>query len=119
ARTILVAASENATPDDIVSPGHIFPLRARPGGVLQRTGHTEGSIDLARLAGHGPAAVICEIMNDDGTMARLPDLMKFASRHELQILTIEDLVHYRLLRDRLVRRIESAPLQPAGLTQTW
>jgi 3,4-dihydroxy 2-butanone 4-phosphate synthase/GTP cyclohydrolase II len=119
AHTIRVAAAPTATARDIVSPGHIFPLRARPGGVLQRTGHTEGSVDLARLAGHAPAAVICEIMNDDGSMARLPDLETFAAKHGLHILTIEDLVHFRLQRDRLVRRIESAPFRPAGFTKTW
>jgi 3,4-dihydroxy 2-butanone 4-phosphate synthase/GTP cyclohydrolase II len=109
----------DASPRDIVSPGHIFPLRARAGGVLQRTGHTEGSVDLVRLAGRAPAAVICEIMNEDGTMARLPDLQAFARQHGLHILTIEDLIHFRLQRDRLVRRIESAPFRPAGFTKTW
>lgn len=119
ARTIQVAVAPNASPRDIVSPGHVFPLRARPGGVLQRAGHTEGSVDLVRLAGRTPAAVICEIMNDDGTMARMPDLERFARRHGLHILTIEDLIHFRLLRDRLVRRVESVPFQPAGFARTW
>ncbi len=119
AQTVKVAAAPSATARDIVSPGHIFPLRARPGGVLQRTGHTEGSVDLARLAGHAPAAVICEIMNDDGSMARMPDLEVFAKRHGLHILTIEDLVHFRLQRDRLVRRIETVPFRPAGFQKTW
>ncbi len=119
AHTIRVASAPAATARDIVSPGHIFPLRARPGGVLQRTGHTEGSVDLVRLAGHAPSAVICEIMNPDGTMARLPDLEVFAQKHGLHILTIEDLVHFRLQRDRLVRRIETVPFRPAGFEKTW
>ena len=95
-RTVLVAVSRTSQPGDLVSPGHVFPLRARPGGVLQRTGHTEGSVDLARLAGLEPASVICEIMNDDGTMARMPDLAAFAEKHGLRILTIADLIQYRL-----------------------
>jgi 3,4-dihydroxy 2-butanone 4-phosphate synthase/GTP cyclohydrolase II len=119
AHTVKVACAETAKPTDLVSPGHIFPLRARSGGVLQRTGHTEGSVDLARIAGHSPAAVICEIMNEDGTMARMMDLAKFAERHNLLILTIEDLVQYRLQRERLIRKIESAPLQPAGFSSQW
>lgn len=119
AHTMRVACAPDATPRDVVAPGHVFPLRARPGGVLQRTGHTEGSVDLAALAGRTPAAVICEIMNDDGTMARLPDLMIFAQIHNLKILSIEDLIQYRLQRERLVRRLESAPLQPAGFAREW
>lgn len=105
ARTIRVAASKDAKPGDLVRPGHIFPLRARPGGVLQRTGHTEGSVDLARLAGCDASAVICEIMKDDGTMARYPDLIEFAREHELHVLRMADLVAYRLQRERLVRRV--------------
>src|SRR5207253_6660572 len=96
AHTIRTAVAPDARPDDLVSPGHVFPLRARPGGVLVRTGQTEGSVDLARLAGLEPAGVICEIMNDDGSMARMPDLEKFAAEHGLMILSIADLIEYRL-----------------------
>ena len=105
AHTIRVACAPDARPQDLVTPGHIFPLRARRGGVLVRTGQTEGSVDLARLAGHRPAGVICEIMNDDGTMARMPDLERFAAKHGLIILTIADLIQYRLQTDRLVRKV--------------
>lgn len=104
ARTILVAADPDAKPTDIVSPGHIFPLRARRGGVLVRTGQTEGSVDLSRLAGLHPAGVICEIMKDDGSMARMPDLEVFAREHGLKIATIADLVAYRTREDKLVHR---------------
>jgi len=110
ARTIQVAVRPDAKPDDIVSPGHIFPLRARRGGVLERTGQTEGSVDLARLAGMMPAGVICEIMKDDGTMARMPDLEKFAAEHDMKIAAIADLVAYRLRRDTLVHRAVEARL---------
>ena len=110
ARTIQVAVKPDAKPEDIVSPGHIFPLRARRGGVLERTGQTEGSVDLARLAGMMPAGVICEIMKDDGTMARMPDLEKFAVEHDMKIATIADLVAYRLRRDTLVHRAVEARL---------
>ncbi len=110
ARTIQVAVAEDAKPTDIVRPGHIFPLRARKGGVLRRVGQTEGSVDLARLAGCRPAGVICEIMNDDGTMARLPDLIEFAREHALKIVTIKDLVSYRLRNERLVHRAATAKL---------
>jgi 3,4-dihydroxy 2-butanone 4-phosphate synthase/GTP cyclohydrolase II len=110
ARTIKVAVNRDAKPDDIVSPGHVFPLRARRGGVLERTGQTEGSVDLARLAGMMPAGVICEIMKDDGTMARMPDLEKFAAEHNMKIATIADLVAYRLRRDTLVHRAVEARL---------
>jgi 3,4-dihydroxy 2-butanone 4-phosphate synthase/GTP cyclohydrolase II len=110
ARTIQVAVKADAKPDDIVSPGHIFPLRARRGGVLERTGQTEGSVDLARLAGMTPAGVICEIMKDDGTMARMPDLEEFAAEHDMKIATIADLVAYRLRRDTLVHRAVEARL---------
>jgi 3,4-dihydroxy 2-butanone 4-phosphate synthase/GTP cyclohydrolase II len=110
ARTIQVAADPDAQPDDIISPGHIFPLRARRGGVLERTGQTEGSVDLARLAGMTPAGVICEIMKDDGTMARMPDLEKFAAEHDMKVATIADLVAYRLRRDTLVHRAVEARL---------
>ncbi len=105
AHTIRVAVDPSSGPDDIVVPGHIFPLKAKVGGVLQRAGHTEGSIDLARLAGFPPAAVICEIMNDDGTMARVPDLEKFASRHNLPIVTIADLITFRLMRESLIEEL--------------
>ena len=105
ARTIQVAIGADAKPTDVVTPGHIFPLRARRGGVLVRTGQTEGSVDLARLAGKGTSGVICEIMNEDGTMARMPDLELFAAKHGLMILTVADLIQYRLQTERLVRRV--------------
>ena len=104
AKTILAATRDDAKPSDLVRPGHIFPLRARDGGVLRRTGQTEGSVDLARLAGLRPAGVICEIMNDDGTMARMPDLVVFARYHGLKICTIADLIQYRMRNEKLVRR---------------
>jgi 3,4-dihydroxy 2-butanone 4-phosphate synthase/GTP cyclohydrolase II len=105
ARTIAVAIDPTKTSDDIVSPGHVFPLEARDGGVLVRTGHTEAAVDIARLAGLNCAAVICEIMNDDGTMARIPDLLRFSQRHGLKIGSIADLIAYRLRHDRIVERI--------------
>ena len=108
--TIQTAIRDDAKPSDVVTPGHIFPLRARTGGVLVRTGQTEGSVDLAKLAGLKPAAVICEIMNDDGTMARMPDLEIFAKIHGLQVVTIQDLVAYRMARERLVRRASEATI---------
>jgi 3,4-dihydroxy 2-butanone 4-phosphate synthase/GTP cyclohydrolase II len=104
ATTIRAAVADNAVPDDLVSPGHVFPLRAKKGGVLVRTGQTEGSVDLARLAGLKSAAVICEVMKDDGTMARLPDLEEFAASHDLKIATIADLVEYRLRHESFVHR---------------
>jgi 3,4-dihydroxy 2-butanone 4-phosphate synthase/GTP cyclohydrolase II len=110
AHTILTAISDGARPQDIVRPGHIFPLRARNGGVLRRAGQTEGSVDLARLAGLRPAGVICEVMNDDGTMARMPDLVKFARRHGLKIVTVADLIEYRLRNEKLVRAAGEAML---------
>jgi 3,4-dihydroxy 2-butanone 4-phosphate synthase/GTP cyclohydrolase II len=110
ATTILAAVDESTQPEDLVSPGHIFPLRARSGGVLVRTGQTEGSVDLARLAGLKPAGVICEIMKDDGTMARIPDLLAFAGEFGLKIVTIADLIKYRLNKESLVRRIVTATL---------
>lgn len=110
ARTIEAAVDPNATPRDIISPGHIFPLRARDGGVLVRTGQTEGSVDLARLAGMRQAAIICEIMKDDGTMARMPDLEVFAEEHDIKIATIADLVAYRLRKDILVQQAAEARL---------
>ena len=116
ARTIEAAVAPDAKPSDIISPGHIFPLRAREGGVLVRLGQTEGSVDLSRLAGLTPAGVICEIMKEDGTMARMPDLEKFAAEHDLKICTIADLVAYRLRQDVLVHRAVEAriPTEHAG-----
>jgi 3,4-dihydroxy 2-butanone 4-phosphate synthase / GTP cyclohydrolase II len=110
AKTILDAIADDGKPQDLVTPGHIFPLRARNGGVLVRAGQTEGSVDLARLAGLKPAGVICEIMKDDGTMARQPDLMKFARKHKLKVVTIADLIQHRLNYDSLVYRAAEAPL---------
>ena len=110
AKTICVMASPTALPDDLVQPGHVFPLRAKSGGVLQRAGHTEATVDLVTLAGARPIGVICEIMNDDGTMARLPALMKFAKKHRLKICTIADLIEYRRTREKLVERIESVKM---------
>src|SRR5512135_1994018 len=103
ATTILTAVDEKSTPEDLVSPGHIFPLRARQGGVLVRTGQTEGSVDLARLAGLKSAGVICEIMKDDGTMARMPDLEKFVTEHNLKIVTVASIITYRIQKESLVR----------------
>jgi 3,4-dihydroxy 2-butanone 4-phosphate synthase/GTP cyclohydrolase II len=113
ATTIQTAIAADARPNDLARPGHVFPLRAREGGVLRRTGQTEGSVDLARLAGLQPAGVICEIMNDDGTMARLPDLMDFAAEHDLKIVTIADLIQYRLRKEMLVRRAALAAMPTA------
>jgi len=104
ARTILTAVDDNAVPDDLVQPGHVFPLRARRGGVLFRAGQTEGSVDLARLAGLKPAGVICEIMNDDGTMARRPDLDVFAEKHNLRVATVADIIAYRMRNESFVHR---------------
>jgi len=108
AHTIRLAVDDHAKPEDFVRPGHIFPLRAKPGGVLVRTGQTEGSVDLARLAGLKPAAVICEIMKDDGTMARMPDLEKIAEKHHMKIVAIKDLVAYRLQKESLVEKVAEA-----------
>jgi len=110
AMTIKLAISPEAKPTDFIRPGHVFPLKAKPGGVLERAGHTEASVDLARLAGLYPAGVICEIMKEDGTMARLPDLMEFAKSFNLKIITIADLIRYRLKRERLVVREATANL---------
>lgn len=110
ARTVQVAAARDAKAEDIVSPGHIFPLMAQAGGVLARAGHTEAACDLARLAGFQPSGVICEIMNDDGTMSRRPELEVFAAEHGLKIGTIADLIHYRLIHERTVERIDEKPL---------
>ena len=116
ATTIMAAVADDASSEDLVRPGHVFPLRARPGGVLVRTGQTEGSVDLARLAGLKPAAVICEIMNDDGSMARMPDLEVFARTHGLSIISIADLIEYRVHEETLVRRMVEArvPTQHGG-----
>jgi 3,4-dihydroxy 2-butanone 4-phosphate synthase/GTP cyclohydrolase II len=114
AHTILTAIAEDAKPNDIARPGHVFPLRARTGGVLRRAGQTEGSIDLARLAGLKPAGVICEIMNDDGTMARMSDLIEFGKLHDIKIVTIADLIHYRLRNETLVRRAAVATMPTRG-----
>ena len=111
ARTISTAIDPTKDHNDIVSPGHVFPLIAREGGVLVRAGHTEASVDLARLAGLYPAGVICEIMNDDGTMARMPDLVAFAQRHALKIGTIEDLIGYRLSHDRIVEPVAKSTVE--------
>lgn len=110
ARTILTAVKDDAKPEDLVQPGHIFPLRARKGGVLFRTGQTEGSVDLARLAGLKPAGVICEIMNDDGTMARMPDLIEFAEEHDLKIATVADIIAYRMRNESFVRMVAETVL---------
>jgi 3,4-dihydroxy 2-butanone 4-phosphate synthase/GTP cyclohydrolase II len=110
AKTIQIMAEPTAVPEDLVQPGHVFPLRARPGGVLQRAGHTEAAVDLAGLAGCRPIGVLCEILNDDGTMARLPQLLKFAKKHKLKICTIEDLIHFRRTREKLVEKIEVVKL---------
>jgi 3,4-dihydroxy 2-butanone 4-phosphate synthase/GTP cyclohydrolase II len=119
--TIRTAAAPDARADDLITPGHVFPLRARRGGVLVRTGQTEGSVDLARLAGLEPAGVICEIMNDDGSMARMPDLERFAAEHALSIVTIADLIEYRLQAESLVEMAGEGPLRPnlPGVTKTW
>ena len=113
ARTIQVAVARDSRPEDIVQPGHVFPIMAQPGGVLQRAGHTEAGCDLARLAGFSPAATIVEIMNEDGTMARRPDLEKFAEQHGIKIGTIVDLIHYRIANERTITRRDSHPVKTA------
>lgn len=115
ATTIQAAIAADARPSDLVSPGHVFPLKARRGGVLVRTGQTEGSVDLARLAGLEPAGVICEIMRDDGEMARMPDLEKFAAEHGLLICTVADLVAYRLQQERIVSPVSEGTMRPRFL----
>lgn len=110
AHTIQVAIADGAKPQDLARPGHIFPLRAKDGGVLVRTGQTEGSVDLARLSGHKSAAVICEIMNEDGTMSRRPELEKFAEKHNIRILSVADLIRYRMQNESLVNEIASATI---------
>ncbi|MCY4542440.1 MAG: 3,4-dihydroxy-2-butanone-4-phosphate synthase [Rhodobacteraceae bacterium] len=111
ARTVLVAIDPQSGPEDIATPGHVFPLRSQRGGVLVRAGHTEASIDVARLAGLNPSAVICEILNQDGTMARMPDLIEFSRRHDIRVGTISDLIAYRLQHDNLVREVSSRTVQ--------
>ena len=113
ARTIQVAVNKSSQPTDLVQPGHVFPLQAVDGGVLMRAGHTEAGCDLAAMAGCAPASVICEIMNDDGTMARLPDLQLFAAEHGLKIGTIADLIQYRSANESLVQKVSSRPLNTA------
>src|SRR4051812_4692162 len=110
AHTIQVAIAPDARPGDLVQPGHVFPLRARPGGVLERIGQTEAAVDLARLAGLNPAGVVCEIMNEDGTMARVPDLVPYCERHGLRMITVADLIEYRRLTEKLIERVVSVQL---------
>jgi 3,4-dihydroxy 2-butanone 4-phosphate synthase / GTP cyclohydrolase II len=112
-RTIQVAIDPSKGPDDLVQPGHVFPLRARQGGVLQRTGQTEAAVDLARLAGLNPAGVVCEVMADDGTMARVPDLIPYCQRHGLKLVTVADLIEYRRRHEKLVERMTSVRLPTA------
>jgi 3,4-dihydroxy 2-butanone 4-phosphate synthase/GTP cyclohydrolase II len=119
AHTMRIAASPDCKPEELVTPGHVFPLRARKGGVLVRTGQTEGSVDLARLAGLTPAGVICEIMREDGAMARMPDLEIFGKKHGLRIVTIADLIQYRLQTERLVRRVAQGPLRLDETGTEW
>jgi 3,4-dihydroxy 2-butanone 4-phosphate synthase/GTP cyclohydrolase II len=119
ARTIQVAIDPEAKPTDVVTPGHVFPLRARRGGVLVRTGQTEGSVDLARLAGMGTSGVICEIMNEDGTMARMPEHERFGAKHGLMILTVADLIQYRLQTERLVRRVAERRIRLDATGTEW
>src|SRR5438477_959392 len=106
AQTIRIMADPTAVPEDLAQPGHVFPLRARPGGVLQRAGHTEAAVDLVKLAGCRSIAVICEIMSDDGSMARLPELTRFAKKRRLKLATIADLIQFRRTREKLIERIE-------------
>jgi 3,4-dihydroxy 2-butanone 4-phosphate synthase/GTP cyclohydrolase II len=113
AHTIQVAIDPTKGPGDLVQPGHVFPLRARPGGVLQRSGQTEAAVDLARLAGLNPAGVVCEIMNEDGTMARVPDLVPYCERHGIKLVTVEDLIEYRRRHEKLVERMTTVRLPTA------
>jgi len=110
AKTILTAVADGAKPSDLARPGHVFPLRAKTGGVLVRVGQTEASVDIARIAGLKPAAVICEIMNDDGTMARMPELERFAEKHDIKIVSVAELVRYRIGKELLVRRVVETDL---------
>jgi 3,4-dihydroxy 2-butanone 4-phosphate synthase / GTP cyclohydrolase II len=118
AHTTLVAIKPDATPRDIVVPGHVFPLQARDGGVLQRVGQTEGSVDLARLAGLDPSGVICEVMKDDGTMARLPDLLEFGAQHEIRLVSVADIIKFRMRNERVVKLVSSGEIEVDGLG-TW
>ena len=111
AKTILAIMDEETKPGDLMRPGHIFPLRAREGGVLKRAGHTEAAIDLTRLAGLKEGGVICEILNEDGSMSRLPDLLKFGEKHDLKVVSIEDLINYRMRQGDLVERIEERDIK--------
>src|SRR5580658_10266491 len=113
ARTIKIMAEPAAVPEDLAQPGHVFPLRAKPGGVLQRAGHTEAAVDLAKLAGRRPIGILCEIMSDDGSMARLPELKRFARKHKLKLCTIADLILYRRTREKLVERVEVVKMPTA------
>ncbi|MGO8699925.1 MAG: bifunctional 3,4-dihydroxy-2-butanone-4-phosphate synthase/GTP cyclohydrolase II [Limisphaerales bacterium] len=113
AAAIKIMADPTAVPEDLVQPGHVFPLRAKPGGVLQRAGHTEASVDLAKLAGRRAIGICCEIMSDDGSMARLGELKKFARKHRLKICTVADLIHYRRTREKLVERVEVVKMPTA------
>jgi 3,4-dihydroxy 2-butanone 4-phosphate synthase/GTP cyclohydrolase II len=113
AQTMQVAIDPGSRPRDLVQPGHVFPLKAKPGGVLERTGQTEASVDLARLAGLNPSGVICEIMNDDGSMARVPDLEAYCARHELKLITVADLIAYRRKHDKLIERVVEAAMPTA------
>ncbi len=113
ARTIQVMAEPTSVPQDLLQPGHVFPLRARPGGVLQRAGHTEAAVDLAKLAGCRPIGVICEIMSDNGEMARLPELVKFAKKHKIKLGTIEELIKYRRQSEKLIERVEVVKMPTA------
>src|SRR5512140_2906230 len=120
AATVLAAIDPRTVPADLARPGHMFPLRARPGGVMVRAGQTEAAVDLARIAGLYPAGVICEIMNDDGTMARVPQLTRFVRRHGLLMITVADLIKYRMANERLVRRVAAADLPTAhGLFRVY
>jgi 3,4-dihydroxy 2-butanone 4-phosphate synthase / GTP cyclohydrolase II len=110
AHTILTAVNPNSKPSDLARPGHVFPLRAKNGGVLVRVGQTEASVDIARIAGCAPAGVVCEIMNEDGTMSRLPELVKFAEKHDLKIISVADLVRYRIHKETLVRKVVETDL---------
>jgi 3,4-dihydroxy 2-butanone 4-phosphate synthase / GTP cyclohydrolase II len=113
ALTIKIMADPTAVPEDLVQPGHVFPLRAKPGGVLQRAGHTEAAVDLAKLAGRRAIGIVCEIMSEDGSMARLPELKRFAVKHKLKLCTIADLIHYRRTREKLVERVEVVKMPTA------
>lgn len=113
AETIRILANPASEPDQLVQPGHVFPLRARPGGVLQRAGHTEAAVDLAQLAGLNPSGVICEILNEDGSLARLPDLIEFKAKHGLKLISIADLIEYRHTRDKLVEHLLTRPFESA------